>query len=135
MEKDFAGWLDQRILEKGWSQSEAARRGKVSSQMINAVVNGQARPGLRFCRGIAQAFHMPLEEVLRIAGILPGPQVRQPRLVYRVGNDADTDQLLRAWQDLEPEDREIVLALVERLAAQDPRIIGDPPEETGTQST
>lgn len=70
MNEDFAAWLYGELQTRGWSQSEAARRGGISSQMINAVINLQANPGLDFCRGIARALNMSLEDVFRRAGIL-----------------------------------------------------------------
>lgn len=125
VETTFAQWLDQELLNRGWSQSEAARRGEMSSQMINAIVNGQAAPGLESCKGIARAFKLPLEDVLRLAGILPNhaaPKVRARRIVYEA---ATGDRILALWRGLTPDDQALVLALLERLAAQEPRIIGD----------
>lgn len=71
MNEDFIRWLDDELRKRGWSQSEAARRGGISASMINAIVNRQTNPGLDFCRGLARAFNMPLEDVFRRAGILP----------------------------------------------------------------
>lgn len=68
---DFGQWITNELQERGWSQSEAARRGGFSSAMISGVITGQVNPGLDFCRGLAQAFKMPVEEVFRRAGILP----------------------------------------------------------------
>lgn len=71
MKQDFVAWLNQQLEERGWSRSEAARRGEFSSSMLDKVIGGFAQPGLDFCRGLARAFNMPLEDVLRRAGILP----------------------------------------------------------------
>ncbi len=81
MNEEFIAWLVSEMDERGWSQSETARRGKISSQMINAVVNRQTGVGIPFCRGIAKAFGVPIEEVMRRAGLLPSggeilPQLR-----------------------------------------------------------
>lgn len=117
VETSFAQWLDNEIVARGWSQSEAARRGGISSQMINAIINGQSVPGLESCRGIARAFRMPLEDVLRLAGILPTlpapPAVRDRRAAYETDGG---ETLLARWRDLEPDDRALVGALIERLA-------------------
>jgi len=67
----MATWLVDELETRGWSRSEAARRGHVSSSMFDKVINGHARPGLDFCRGIARAFCIPPEEVFRRAGLLP----------------------------------------------------------------
>jgi transcriptional regulator with XRE-family HTH domain len=124
MNVSFSTWLDKELQARGWSQSEAARRGEISSQMINAVVNGQANPGLDFCKGISRAFKLPLEDVFRLAGILPSPlvpQARERRLVYEVNTD---ELVLDLWRALGPEDQEIVRELMERLGRVEPRIVG-----------
>ena len=79
--------------------------------MINGIINGQTNPGLDFCRGIARAFNMPLEDVFRRAGILP-ELVELPdeakdwgeRLQYLTEDDrraavAMMDQVLRFAED------------------------------------
>lgn len=71
MSEDFIKWLAEELQNRGWSQSEAARRGGISASMINAIMNRQTNPGLDFCKGIARAFGLPLDEVFRRAGILP----------------------------------------------------------------
>ncbi len=66
---DFSVWLNQELETRGWSRSEAARRGNVSASMFDKVINGQAKPGIDFCRGVAKAFNLPVIEVFRKAGI------------------------------------------------------------------
>ena len=66
---DFSVWLNQELETRGWSRSEAARRGNVSASMFDKVINGQAKPGINFCRGVARAFNLPVIEVFRRAGI------------------------------------------------------------------
>ena len=66
---DFSVWLNQELEVRGWSRSEAARRGGVSASMFDKVINGQAKPGINFCRGVAKAFNLPVIEVFRQAGI------------------------------------------------------------------
>jgi transcriptional regulator with XRE-family HTH domain len=131
MNAAFGVWLDRELQARGWSQSEAARRGEMSSQMVNALVNGQSNPGLDSCQGIARAFKMPLEDVFRLAGILPAQPKDRPvrervRVVYEVNGD---DLVLQLWRALSPEDQRIVRDLMERLAQVEPRIIGERPEE------
>jgi transcriptional regulator with XRE-family HTH domain len=127
MNPSFSKWLDTEIAQRGWSQSEAARRGAISSQMVNAVINGQANPGIEFCRGIAKALGIPLEEVFRFAGILPTKPVRTAdhRPVYHVGNNLD-ERLAKAFGRLGVADQERLVDLAERLAGVVAgRIIGD----------
>ena len=62
----FADWLLAELEYRGWSRSETARRGGISASLIDQVTNGIGNPGIGFCRGIARAFDMPLEDVLRL---------------------------------------------------------------------
>lgn len=102
--EDFASWLNQELERRGWSRSEAARRGGFSPSMIDKVVNGYARPGLDFCRGISRAFGMPLEEVFRRAGILPARE-----------DAAGSDELILYYREMPPEDRRRLLAIARTL--------------------
>ena len=67
----FSDWLSAEVESRGWSYKEAGRRGGFASSMFTHIANGDTKPGLDFCQGIARAFDMPLEDVLRLAGILP----------------------------------------------------------------
>ena len=61
---NFSEWLISELERRGWSRSEAARRGGISSSMIDKVINGYSKPGIRFLEGIAQAFGITLAEVV-----------------------------------------------------------------------
>ena len=63
----FSEWLMSELDKRGWSRSEAARRGKISASMFDKVINGYAQPGMRFIEGIARAFGMSPSEILEIA--------------------------------------------------------------------
>lgn len=60
--------FSERIVKeldiRGWSRSEAARRGKISPSMLDKVINGYSEPGIKFLKGISQAFNIPLGEVI-----------------------------------------------------------------------
>jgi transcriptional regulator with XRE-family HTH domain len=70
--EDFTNWLLEELNKRGWSRSEAARRGEISASMFDKVINGHAAPGLDFCTGVARAFGIPRpEDVMIRAGLLP----------------------------------------------------------------
>jgi transcriptional regulator with XRE-family HTH domain len=127
----FGTWLDRELQQRGWSQSEAARRGEMSSQMINAIINGQANPGLESCQGIARAFKLPLEDVFRLAGILPpkliAPELRvnQRGIVYNIDTEERGRRIMAAFNALSVDDQVLIMAMIERLAGVEPRIIGE----------
>lgn len=129
-EMDFAMFVNGELDRRGWSRSEAARRGGISASMLDKVISGNARPGYRTCKGIARAFNLPIDEVLRMAGILPNVGrtpliVHDTRAEYRSVTDEERERLLWAFKQLSPADRELALDLVERLAGMlRPRIVG-----------
>jgi transcriptional regulator with XRE-family HTH domain len=53
---DFSEWIVSELERRGWSRSEAARRGDISPSMFDKVINGHSKPGLKFIEGIAKAF-------------------------------------------------------------------------------
>ena len=61
---DFSEWIVSELAKKGWSRSEAARRGNISPSMFDKVINGYSKPGMKFIEGIAQAFGIPVVEVM-----------------------------------------------------------------------
>jgi transcriptional regulator with XRE-family HTH domain len=69
--ESFSEWIQNELDERGWSRLEAARRGGISASMFDKIINGYSKPGLKFCVGIARAFNMPAEIVLRRADLLP----------------------------------------------------------------
>lgn len=105
MNEDFIVWLNQQLDLRGWSRSEAARRGGVSPSAFDKVIGGFAKPGIRFCRGVARAFDVPLEEVQRLAGILPQSGELLPEV--------------RGWnvrlESLSAEDRRRTIAMMEQV--------------------
>lgn len=113
METDFGSWLDHELSVHGWSQSEAARRGNISASTIQQVIAGTTRPGVKLCRGIARAFNMPAEDVMRRAGLLPLPPgaTENDRRSLR---DA-----MRKFERLTEQDQRRVSDLINRLLGDD----------------
>jgi transcriptional regulator with XRE-family HTH domain len=70
----FVHWLQRQIDDRGWSYSELGRRGGISQSMVSKVMNYAADPGLDFFTAISVAFNLPMETVLRQAGVLPQSQ-------------------------------------------------------------
>ena len=124
----FGQWLSQEIRNKGWTEAEFARQGGITAQAVNQAINQQTQPGLKLCQATARAFKMPLEEVYRLAGLLPARparrvlRVRDQTPVYEV-EDNDIDQLRAAWERLTPDARALLVELAVRLAAAPPKII------------
>lgn len=124
----FVSWINTELNERGWSRSEAARRGGFSPSTLDKVIGGFSGPGPTLCRGLARAFERPPDEVFRLAGILP-MQAKQPRpvrdsrrVVYEINGD---EVLLAQYRALSAADQALVRDLIERLGRLEPRIIGE----------
>jgi len=63
----FSEWIVSELERRGWSRSEAARRGRISASILDKVINQNSKPGLKFFEGIARAFEMDIDDVLSIA--------------------------------------------------------------------
>jgi len=68
---DFSTWLNGELQQRGWSQSELARRGGVTPASISRIASGERKPGLEVCRAISAAFGISVTDVMRRAGIEP----------------------------------------------------------------
>jgi transcriptional regulator with XRE-family HTH domain len=71
MDTDFITWLTHQMDERDWNNTDLARRASVVPSTVSMIVSGQKRPGLAFCKGVAKAFGVSPEYVLRLAGQLP----------------------------------------------------------------
>ena len=60
-------WVNDKLIERGWTQGELARRSGLSTATISRVLSGKDRPGLKFYAGISQAFRIPIGEVIRLS--------------------------------------------------------------------
>jgi len=61
---EFSEWIVAELEKRGWSRSEAARRGSISPSMFDKVINGYSKPGVKFIDGIAKAFKISSAEVV-----------------------------------------------------------------------
>lgn len=93
---DFGKWIEQEIEKRGWSMRELARRADLSSGGISDVINGFSKPGLKFYRGIAKAFKIPLEHVLQKGGVIPYQLDEEMEILnyFRELQQADRQRLL-----------------------------------------
>lgn len=68
---DFISWLNDVLLERGWSNAELARRMGLTRGAISMTLNGVTAVTWEFCFLVAKALGIPPEEVFRKAGLLP----------------------------------------------------------------
>ena len=86
---DFGRRLQRAMIEKGWNQSELARRatghmanGEVTRDAISKYINGVTLPGPDRLQAIAKALHMQPADILPTRGITAGAE-KSPALDVR----------------------------------------------------
>lgn len=102
-------WLEGELEERGWSIRELGRQAGLSHVTIANILNGSRNPGERFCRAIAHALRVPIEEVFRRAGLLP-PEPPETAL---------TREALHLMTSLPAEDQERALAILRALVERE----------------
>jgi transcriptional regulator with XRE-family HTH domain len=86
---NFSELLEAMLKAKGWSRSEAARRGGVSASMYDKVINDGQPVGRKFAEGVAKAFKM---KVSRVWDLVSDPIARAAELA-RLQADEILDEL------------------------------------------
>lgn len=69
--KQFIAWIQDEMDKRGWKQAELARRANMAPSQVARVMTGDRGAGMEFYKGVARAFRISIEEVLRTAGVLP----------------------------------------------------------------
>ena len=64
-------YVVERLEERGWSGRDLAREAGLAHTTVIQVLNGQARPGLRFYVGVAKALQVSVDRLLELAGEMP----------------------------------------------------------------
>ena len=118
MNESFVTWLLTEMDVRGWTNSELARRANLVPSTISMVVSQQKRPGLEFCVGVAQAFGLPPEDVLRAAGLIPSIP----------GPIAEEREMITILRTLPAAIRRTIVTMLRALAGQKPgpAAIGEP---------
>lgn len=103
MDVNFSNWLNTKMREHSWSQSDLARASGLTRQAISYYLSEKSKQPDEFAlQRIAHALKLPPEQVYRAAGILP----QKPNL------DEDMEQILHEVEKLNKEDQLEVLAYI-----------------------
>ena len=64
MSDKFRAWLSEELDQRGWSQSELARRAGVSQFAVSSVISGNRNPGADYraehCRADGSGGRLPI---------------------------------------------------------------------------
>lgn len=94
------------MRQRDWSNSDLARHAGVVPSTVSMILSEQKSPGLEFCLGVAKAFNLPPELVMRYAGLLP----------HKPENDETREQILHYYDQMPPGDKERLRVLARALA-------------------
>jgi len=108
---ELSDFLNKTIEDRGWYKRELARRAGLSSGQVTDVLNDRTNPGCDFCISVARALHVPPEDLLRMAGILPS-------LPPAVASEREATTLYRR---LPEQIRDVILATMRNLLGLTPR--------------
>lgn len=107
MDMRFPEWLEDKMTEKGWSQSELARKSGLTRQAINYYLSDKSKQPDEFAlQKLAKAFKIPVEQVYRAAGLLPPAN----------GNDPWVEEMDHKLRQLSPGLREVADRFINSLA-------------------
>jgi len=103
----FANWLNEQLRQRGWTQgkllaqSGANDEERLSSAAVSRYSTGKMLPDVASCQKIARAFGLPVDVVLRKAGLID-PLPDEPDWVQRAIDDlayaVEAGQLSREGQ-------------------------------------
>jgi len=95
VDSNFWEWVDNRKQERNISSdAKLARLMGISSGALHHSRSGRNKITYDFCRALADALGLPIEDVLRKAGLLPPKPT-----------DANTEYIINALSDLPEKER------------------------------
>ena len=108
--KEFSGWLQDKIDKREWTQADLARKTDLSRAAVSQVLSENRRPGPEFCRAIARALDLPEEEVFRQAGLLSPKAEEPPNLgewirMFVLADEDERDRMLEVARTLSQRSR------------------------------
>ena len=105
----FIAWLDNKLSEAHLTDSELAKRARMSHSVLSKARKG-ILPKHEACDKIAHALRVPQVEVYQAAGLIPTPQ----------DLDTDFEQLKNLYGLLPISKRKLVVRFANMLVEEDP---------------
>ncbi len=101
----FADWLMSELKSRSWTQSELSRRSGISQSQISQLISSGRNPGVDTCTGIANAFGLPVGEVMRQAGLQ----------VPKSGDSSAVSEIAERARKMSPEMQDVLLRITRSL--------------------
>ena len=115
--------MRERLDRQGWSYGDVARRGEIPRSTVHhlATTDRLVRmPQPATLEGLARGLELPLDTIRRAAAEACGIHL------YEAAPDPEVDVLIASVQQLSPENRRHVAALVESLLERSRHPEGEP---------
>lgn len=93
--RELINWININLKERNWIPADLARISGLSPATISRIGSEDRGVSIRTCKLIANAFNVPSEFVMRIAGIMSDKPVNSPILEeanYFLQQISDQDQ-------------------------------------------
>jgi len=116
----FWRWFNEERGRRNLSLRSIARLAGISHNAISQRESASLPPTYDLCRAIAKAFNMPLEDVLRQAGLLPPKYDENP----------SARELLWRFMQLSEEEQEFIILTAEALLERKRRREAEEKEQT-----
>lgn len=68
---EFRDWLQGELNRREWRATDLARKADIDNGMISRILSGAREPSVKTLEKIADAFSLPVDEVMQRANILP----------------------------------------------------------------
>lgn len=104
--------MRERLDRQGWSYGDVARRGEIPRSTVHHLATADRlvrMPQPATLEGLARGLELPLDTIRRAAAEACGIHL------YEAAPDPEVDVLIASVQQLSPENRRHVAALVESL--------------------
>jgi len=108
---DFPGWLQEQMDARGWGQADLANRAGINRQVVWGWLNRRKKPTEEYLVKIANAFEIPPQEILRVAGVLP----------IEANHDPLTEAILHLIHDLDTDTKNDILEYAKYLKGRNKR--------------
>lgn len=108
VESDLSPWLNNRLVELGWSQRELSRRADISQTTVSEVIAGKRVPTWDFCAAIARPLGVDPDDLFVLAGLKRPPPAEV----------AEEREVLGILRRLPAAVRDVVLAMLRGLARE-----------------
>ena len=103
--EEFVFFIKEELTIRNWSNAELAKRSGISQAHISRVLNSDYLPGIDLLKSFSHALNVPVEQLFRLAGLLPEKKELEP----------EKERMLHLFSQLEHKEKQLILDFLEFL--------------------